>query len=358
MRILAVCQGYPSSNSPLTMAFVHSRNVLYQAAGHEVEVLSFGTETSYEWGTIKVFPQSAFDAAKFKSFDSIVFHAPNLRNHLRILKIHPELLPKTVFVIHGTEWIRRWSYYPKVFSFEQKPLKILKRGMGYVYDEIKLRAWKRFLNKNEASGLKIIFVSNWIREQAGKCIGFDFISTKLDVQVVHNPIHPAFLASTFNPTGEKAADFVTLRPLDDSRHAIDVVCKIAQDNPDKTFHVFGKGSYFKNILAPKNISVFHEMFPQDKLPELLNRYRAALLPTRLDSQGVLMCEMASFGMPTLVSDIPICREMVGNFKNVAFISNDNPVLPPLPAAIQDATSESVNKFLPQKTVEQELRIIL
>ena len=35
-----------------------------------------------------------------------------------------------------------------------------------------------------------------------------------------------------------------------------------------------------------------------------------------------MCEMASFGIPLITSDVPVCHEVLGRFANVRFIAND------------------------------------
>ena len=47
------------------------------------------------------------------------------------------------------------------------------------------------------------------------------------------------------------------------------------------------------------------------------------MPTRTDAQGLMMCEMASIGIPLITSDIPVCHESLGNFNNVAMINNEN-----------------------------------
>ena len=45
--------------------------------------------------------------------------------------------------------------------------------------------------------------------------------------------------------------------------------------------------------------------------------------TRTDAQGVMMCEMATFGMPLITSDISVCHEVFDGFNGVGFISNIN-----------------------------------
>ena len=46
------------------------------------------------------------------------------------------------------------------------------------------------------------------------------------------------------------------------------------------------------------------------------------MPTRTDAQGLMMCEMASTGMPLITSDIPVCHEVFDGFANVALIDNN------------------------------------
>ncbi|MPN53611.1 hypothetical protein SDC9_201275 [bioreactor metagenome] len=46
------------------------------------------------------------------------------------------------------------------------------------------------------------------------------------------------------------------------------------------------------------------------------------MPTRTDSQGVMACEIATFGMPLITSNIDVCEEIFCGFKNVFFIDNE------------------------------------
>ena len=47
-----------------------------------------------------------------------------------------------------------------------------------------------------------------------------------------------------------------------------------------------------------------------KMIAILNSAKCALMPTRTDAQGVMMCEMVAFGMPLITSDIPVCHEVL------------------------------------------------
>jgi hypothetical protein len=80
------------------------------------------------------------------------------------------------------------------------------------------------------------------------------------------------------------------------------------------------------------------------------------MPTKLDAQGVMMCEMAYYGIPILVSDLPVCREMLNDFDNVKFIDNN--------CFNQKYSRESFpcikgtynNKFLIEEICEKELSL--
>ena len=62
--------------------------------------------------------------------------------------------------------------------------------------------------------------------------------------------------------------------------------------------------------------------PMAQIIEHMKKSRCALMPTRTDAQGLMMCEMASTGMPLITSDIPVCHEVFDDFENVALINND------------------------------------
>jgi glycosyltransferase involved in cell wall biosynthesis len=48
------------------------------------------------------------------------------------------------------------------------------------------------------------------------------------------------------------------------------------------------------------------------------------MPSYHDSQGVMACEMAAFGIPVVVSDIPATQEMLKSVKKKFFLKNQSP----------------------------------
>lgn len=84
------------------------------------------------------------------------------------------------------------------------------------------------------------------------------------------------------------------------------------------------------------------------------------MPTRRDSQGVMSCELATFGIPVITSDLNVCKEMFATFKNVRMYSNKDfkriDIKKEL-EAFDENNSEKNEKFLFKDTILKEIQII-
>lgn len=60
----------------------------------------------------------------------------------------------------------------------------------------------------------------------------------------------------------------------------------------------------------------------DEMMFCMNQCRYALMPTRRDTQGVMSCELVTYGIPLITSDLSVCREIFAGIKTVAYIDND------------------------------------
>ena len=80
------------------------------------------------------------------------------------------------------------------------------------------------------------------------------------------------------------------------------------------------------------------------------------MPTRVDSQGVMSCEMATFGIPLITSDLPVFYEIFHGFENVQYIDNKDAV--DLSSILVDikATGTKNKKYFLEKTIQEEIKI--
>src|SRR4051794_16839890 len=106
MRIMVLVQDYPSGSRPTATAFAHSRNLWYAQHGAAVTVASFACDEPYRFDGIAVVPANR---RVLRGAEVIVSHAPNIRNHVRLLWRNAA---PTVFIFHGFEVLRTNHYYP------------------------------------------------------------------------------------------------------------------------------------------------------------------------------------------------------------------------------------------------------
>lgn len=316
MRILLLCESYPTPDRLYAMGFVHSRAIEYAKAGHRVSVLSFSASGPYEFEGIEVLSRE--DTALRRDFDIVLSHAPNVRHHLAFLAGFPPL-PLVMF-IHGHEMLLMNRYYPRPYDFDRGWKETARQWGRTVYDPLKLALMQRFCKRQTASArpLGFVFVSDWMHREAMACNSW-LRDADWPVATIPNAVNAAFAEREYHLAQELLADFVCIRPFDNPKYAVDEVLAWAKLCPHKTFHLYGRGRYFEFHAPPPNVTVFQRFIAQKEIPALLDRYRACVMPTRLDSQGVMMCEMATYGIPLFTSDTEVTRQMLEGFRNVALV---------------------------------------
>ncbi|MCF6304786.1 MAG: glycosyltransferase [Rhodobacteraceae bacterium] len=317
--ILILTQAYPSQGNPYQMAFVHARVKQYLVMGQPVKVLSFAAKQDYRFEGVEVVTlQSAEQSGLFKAA-TVVSHAPNLRNHFRVIFKQRNNIAKLVFVFHGHEVMHLPREYPKPYRWNKAAIR--RRRIYRIYDPAKLFLFKKLLNfLVKRVDTRLIFVSQYMKSIFEKNI-FDCKAIKN--AVINNPISAPFVNARHakGPSGKRLSA-LCIRPLDDSKYGVDLVLDLARANPDIDFDIFGKGNLSQVMQYGINVTFDDRFFVQSDIPTLLNGYDFGVLPTRWDSQGVMAAEFAKIGIPLITSDIPIMREMLGGFTNVCFLPND------------------------------------
>ncbi len=319
-RVLVLTQGYPSPNALYNMAYVHTRLLGYIERGIEVYVLNFSAQKDYLYENIPVITEQTW-RQETKHYDVVIAHAPNLRNHIRFLQKYGERFERWFFFIHGHEVLYKQNYYPEPYPYDIKKNRTW-RLIDNAYDVFKLRVLRVMLNKWLQKGrLQLVFVSEWMQNAFLENVKPNAKWINEYSHIIPNAVNPAFLKHTWQPRELPSADCITIRPLDKAKYAIDQVCALARANPNLRFHIFGEGNYFHHYLAPRNVVWFNRFLTPQEMVALLPNYRCAVMPTRLDAQGVMMCELASYGIPLITSDLPICREMLGSFARVHYLTS-------------------------------------
>lgn len=221
--------------------------------------------------------------------------------------------------MHGSESMAIERDYPKPYGYMANPFyKKVARGL---YDELKFKVLGWFIRTNR-DRVTLVFVSEWMRGMFESNILVPDLEG-IAYEVIHNSLAEVFVDGVFKSGGCKVGDFVTLRSLDNSKYAVDMVVSLAEANPNYSFDIYGRGRFFEFNKIPDNVSWYDKHIRQDDIPELLDCYKVALMPTRCDAQGVMACEIATYGMPLITTDISVNREMFSDFANVAMLKEES-----------------------------------
>ncbi len=357
MKILVACANYPNNEGGKLLYYAHMRNLSYVKYGIEVTVLNFAANDNYQIDGISVITLKEYKRYNIQ-YDVLVCHAPNIRNHYKFLKKYISEFRKILMIFHGHEILKINEVYPKPYKYNKKA--IVKMCIQNTYDRIKLKLWNRFIIEN-VTKLELIFVSNQLYKQFMKYVGVIPQSEDIKYHIIHNAVSPFFENNIYDSTSEKKFDFITIRSnIDSSTYCIDLINKMAFQNSKKSFLVIGKGEYFKIYDNAPNIVWINESMNHDRLIEYINSARIALMPTRNDSQGLMSCELATFGIPLITSDIEVCHEMFDKDFDVIYIDNDleefnlDAILNELPVV---STHDKNEKFFVANTLIKEIEIL-
>lgn len=357
MKILVLCAGYPDLNGSIALNYVHTRNIAYNLKWNiDVTVLNFKTQENYIKDGIKVISLQHFANTLDEHYDVLVCHAANLKNHYTFLKKYDKMFRRIVFFYHGHEVMKITKEYPKEYEYAKR--NFLKNLFLPLYDLMKLRIWKSYLLSN-LSKIHLVFVSEWMYDVFLKNTGINERLLEDRTSIIYNSVSKNYETLRYDINSPKEYDYITIRGnIDTSKFAIDLVNKFAFSNPSKKFLIVGKGEYFKHFKKADNIERIERFLNQNEIVELLNKSKCALMPTRCDAQGVMACEMATFGIPLITSDIYVCRAVLNGFSNVGLICNssDGSDLLEINSKITPCVGNVITRFFENETIGKEVEL--
>lgn len=354
MKVLVLSTTYPSKHDLYAMCFVHTRVRAYVERGLEVTVLSFNSKSDYVYEGIRVVTKLPFDISEF---DVVVSHAPNLRQHIAFLLPKMNMIKNLVFVFHGHEVVKTYRYRDVAYEKMRPAFYFLHKLVRILYEDIKVVLMKRFIKSYINKNLRLIFVSKWLYRHTLANLKMRFTDIEGRYAIINNGIGQKFIPNKYDNIDAKY-DFICIRPIDQPYRCVDQVVKLAELYPHFSFHIYGKGKYFEYYSKPANIAHFNHFIPNDEIPSILKQYRAAIMLTSCDTQGVMACEMATYGIPLVTSKISVAVQMLKEFKNVFFYDGANPnILEEALHYIGSNEEDIVNKFSEENTTLREIAYI-
>lgn len=356
MKLLVLVEDYPS-NQNHTLMYVHVRNKFYYSKNIDVTVLNFRTQNDYEYENIKVISLNTYKKSKEK-YDILICHAANLRHHYIFLNKYEKNFKNIIFFYHGHEILNINEVYPPNYKYvKPKDYKLL----IYINNLLKCSLWRKKIQKLLYKS-QLIFVSNWLYHRFLYYIHINPKYLENRYHIINNSVGKIFEEKSYDINSEKKYDFITIRgnAIDGSKYGIDIVTELAKSNPASKFLVIGKGEFYKHNEKPKNLEFIEKLLTHQEIVSYLNQSKCALLPTKQDTQGVMTCEVSTYGIPTITSNLEVCKEIFENVKNIRFIDNNNPNInlsKTLDELCKNIPYDKYEKFFAKNTIQKEIDLL-
>lgn len=353
-KVLVLVADYPDNMGKVKLMYVHTRNLYYVRNQIDVTVLNFASHIDeYTLDDIRVISLNQYKKEN-NNYDILILHAANLRNHYVFLKKYGKRFERFIFFYHGHEVMKINKDYCKQYDFVKK--KHIHNILQNVYDSVKLFIWRIYLPKVLFKS-NFVFVSRWMLDIFLKNVRINPLKIESKISITYNNVGLDFETSFYNELSEKKYDFITIRSnLDNAKYGVDIVNQLAYNTPNAKFVLIGQGEFFNHFKKAPNLEWINCTMNHQEIIKYLNLSKYGLMPTRTDAQGLMMCEMAAFGIPVITSDIPVCHEIFDGFNNSFYIRNDKAISLDNYLKLK-IVPEKDTRFFIQNTVKKEIEII-
>lgn len=319
---LVVSTAYPHKDHLYRHGFIHTRLVAYQQNDVEPIVLVLKSEEnvirSYVHEGIRVIEAASRYGdwiIKESGVSSLLIHFLNENIYKLMQTIQPRL-PSIVW-IHGVEteaWYRRWFQFLDNASDLKHAIELKGRK------ERQLELIHR-LYRGDDPYVSFVHVSEWFKTRVAEV---DAKCVTRHSTIIPNPIDDEHFKYETKKSDARF-NVLSIRPYHTTKYGNDLAVRaveLLQNEPwfeDVTFSFYGDGPLFDDILQPlsgmKNVIIQQGFLTKEKIYELHQQHGIFLCPTRLDSQGVSMCEAMSSGLVPVTNDVAAISEFVEHEKS-------------------------------------------
>ena len=316
MKIAIITSRYPSEDNPYNHMFVHMRSKEYIKQGEQVEVFVPGkTSAEYVFEGVKVRVMPSKNIIEYlKEYDVLYLHLLHLYPFMKtdgwpIYKaIMKNKYPFAMYV-HGSE-VQKSSSRP--FDTDYSIRGILRR---FKKDLLLVHFMRKFVNESKLnSASHYLFPSFWMKKEMEDNLSVEVSS----FDVIANGIETDLFE--FSNLFEKRFKLIALRPLSSMKYAVDVAIETVRFLPAQyTLDIFGKGKYekkFKDLIKKNSledrVNIYSTFINKSDMPQHFSKYGVSMSTTRMDAQGVSMCEAMSSGLLTVSNDNTAIPEFISD----------------------------------------------
>lgn len=308
MKVAVISSDYPGPDLIYGDTFVHSRAKEYKTYC-QVRVMGFNSTLTqdriFEYEGLNVHITGLLETfcANVRAYNPDVI-AVHLVQRLLISPLLSFQKPLFIF-IHGYEalsWKRRLMNY-------RRP-----GDLPYLWSYIRsnsqqLKAMRELASRSKTDNkIHFVFVSKWLKN----AVEYDWGMVVKNSHVIPNGIDTE-LFNYRTKAPESRRKILLLRSFKARNYANDIAIDAIELLSKKSFFnelefsIFGEGYLFtaltQKIRHLSNVHLHNIFIENKKIPEIYERYGIFLCPSRLDTQGVSMCEAMSCGLVPITSPV-------------------------------------------------------
>jgi glycosyltransferase involved in cell wall biosynthesis len=311
-KYLVLTNIYPSNDDLYRNAFVHRRVKLYKEKGLDVDVYSIKQQgiflSKYYFDDVEVY-NGDYTGLEFllknKKYEKILIHFVN-GDMIKVINKYCENTPVIIW-IHGAE-ASRWR--GRIFNYTKEEIEKNKEIWDKA-DESKMQFLRSIYTNKK---YHFVIVSDWFRKEV--------CEKDADCKILNYSIIPNVVDENIFKYHEKNKKYRTkilsIRPYASNKYANDLSIKAILELSKRNyfneleFNIYGKGHLFeiltKDIKKFKNVKLHETFITQYEITNIHKDNGIFLCPTRLDSQGVSMCEAMSSGLVCISNNVSAISE--------------------------------------------------
>ena len=319
MKVIVLTGRYPSTDNPYAHMFVHTRNIEYVRQGHSVRVL-VPSEKSHKYMidgvNVEMAPSSDL-RKELASADRVMVHLllHRFSQALDAAPLYSELLENnipTVFFIHGVETQTIWGSRRDDIKWHS-PFSLARWAYRDCFLINKMRKTLALFNEPQVR-VKFVTPSKWMMHEA---IGYTNVNIEAKTSVIPNGIDTSKFA--FEDHWHNRHSLLSIRPLYlKGKYAVDLMIEstaILRGKVHSTLYGAGpeEASIINELQArdlTNSFTLVNKFINSKDIPSIHSEHGIYLAVTRMDAQGVSMCEAMSSGMPTVSFDTCAIPEFI------------------------------------------------
>lgn len=316
---LIITNVYPEENNLYRNMFVHRRAQLYKESGLEMDIFRFNNSCKnlslYNFEGLPVAyggKKHLKELLSIKKYKKILIHFVN-KDMIDTIRESGVTTPLLIW-IHGVEtekWYRRW------FNFIDKSTNLM-NALKNTEKNQQVVNFMRELYQSKDLDIKFIFVSKWFKEAVAENDTHTHIE---NYEIIHNVVDEN-LFNYVEKDSEQRKKILSIRPYASKKYANDLTVKAILELSKKPyfneleFTLYGEGPLFNSTLDPikdfPNVNIHNHFLTQNEIAAIHKQNGIFMCPTRLDSQGVSMCEAMSSGLIPITNGVTAIPEFVDN----------------------------------------------